>query len=101
MVCYLAQLVLSFGLLFGLVLMVPTGSADIGDRKREEVALLRTTSANQSFVEGTWVPCSVGRAGVGVKQREGDNITPVGSWRFEGTVYNHSAMFSSEISHRS
>ena len=53
----------------------------------ERVALLRTTLANQSFLEDTWVPCSVGRAGVGVKIGEGDNITPVFSWGLESVLY--------------
>jgi L,D-peptidoglycan transpeptidase YkuD (ErfK/YbiS/YcfS/YnhG family) len=41
---------------------------------------------------GRAFPCSVGSGGIGVKQGEGDGITPVGLWRIGGVAYRADRM---------
>jgi L,D-peptidoglycan transpeptidase YkuD (ErfK/YbiS/YcfS/YnhG family) len=45
--------------------------------------------------------CSVGRGGIGVKEKEGDGITPVGTWPLRGVLYRaeRQPALKTELSH--
>ena len=36
---------------------------------------------------GRWLPCAVGRGGIGAKRREGDGVTPAGRHRIEAVLW--------------
>lgn len=49
--------------------------------------ILKTNINGITFLNGRKIASSVGRGGVGIKQSEGDGITPVGKWTFEQVFY--------------
>lgn len=49
--------------------------------------ILKTDVQCETTLNGRLISCSVGHHGVGVKEKEGDNITPIGIWKFEQVFY--------------